>query len=238
MGFPKRYDTSPSAKKRQFSPTFRKPGGKKCKKRAFFGSFFENCRIWRSMRKYKLCTSLDASCQCASFATLLGSLVGHRAEKTSKNLLKNRGRSLCAVTAVTKCGSCGLRPSCCWRLWPNGLPGIDQFQFWPPNFSRQLVKVKNLFWPHWPHKLTADRQKLIRNSHKNSAPASFRFVKKALTVCPQHPKNLRNCPPIAFYKRAYVTFFLRTGWDSLTPRFARPGISPLSSWKDASNCID
>ena len=90
MGFPKRYDTSPSANKRQFSPTFRKPGGKKCEKRAFFGSYFEKCRIWRSMRKYKLCTPLDASCQGASFATLLGCLVGHRAEKTSKNLLKKR----------------------------------------------------------------------------------------------------------------------------------------------------
>ena len=90
MGFPKRYDTSPSANKRQFSPTFRKPGGKKCEKWAFFGSYFEKCRIWRSMRKYKLCTPLDASCQGASFVTLLGCLVGHRAEKTSKNLLKKR----------------------------------------------------------------------------------------------------------------------------------------------------
>ena len=145
MGFPKRYDTSPSANKRQFSPTFRKPGGKKCEKWAFFGSYFEKCRIWRSMRKYKLCTPLDASCQGASFATLLGCLVGHRAEKTSKNLLKKRVghfvrslRSQNAEVAVWDLGHVGVYG---WMDYP----ALTIFNFDPQIFSTQRSKSKICF---------------------------------------------------------------------------------------------
>ena len=145
MGFPKRYDTSPSANKRQFSPTFRKPGGKKCEKWAFFGSFFEKCRIWRSMRKYKLCTPLDASCQGASFATLLGCLVGHRAEKTSKNLLKKRvGHFVRSMRS--KNAESGLRhPPPDEIHGGSDYPASTIFNFHPPIFPARGSKSKIIF---------------------------------------------------------------------------------------------
>ena len=145
MGFLKRYDTSPSANKRQFSPTFRKPGGKNSEKRAFFGSFLRIFHLRRRMRKYKLCTPLEASCQGASFATLLGCLVGHRAEKTSKNLLKKRVGHFVRSKYAVKIDFAARDPTPYLGNCRPDYPALAVFNFDPPIFPAIGSKSKIIF---------------------------------------------------------------------------------------------
>ena len=145
MGFPKRYDTSPSANKRQFSRVFRKLGGKNSEKRAFFGSFLRIFRLRQRMRKYKCCTPLEASCQGASFATLLGWLPARGAEKSSKNLLKKTVGHFVRSKYAVKIDFAARDPTPYLENGQIDYPALAVFNFDPPIFPAIGSKSKIIF---------------------------------------------------------------------------------------------